>query len=302
MVYGGLGTNAHSVGQTSPLNQGSNSNERAAKRVRNFESRNLERGFAELSIHPTLSVPSLPHIEQQQQQQQPDTQLGGDGVWSSVVGNDGQSSNTMLPDGSTLPLLRSSSVVEPPSPDIDDIQMSTPTWYEPEKDSEFVLQVVRYPLPLRRFPRSSRSHCILMILGITGIVITSLDDGEYDGDDEGQKRQRTGTNSAAQESNFTISPAFLNAINRKLIRTEDPPAPPTDVSSSQALVLFRPLPVIALPPEEDDLKDFDKGGMLDSSLPRPPPPSPSMSSPFYVQDPGRPPFVCTDDDMEMEML
>ena len=129
-----------------------------------------------------------------------------------------------------------------------------------------------------------------------------MDDDEYDGDDEGQQQQRTGNNPAAQESNFTISPAFLDMINRKLTRTEDPPAPPTDASSTQALVLFRPLSVIALPPVEDDLRDFHEGGMLDISLPKPPPPSPSMSSPFYVQDPGRPPFVCNDDDMEMEML
>ena len=141
-----------------------------------------------------------------------------------------------------------------------------------------------------------------MIFGITGIIITSLDDDDYDGDDEGQQQQRTGTNSTAQESKFTISPAFLNAINRKLTRTEDPPAPPMDASSSQALVLFRPLPMIPLPPAEDDLWDFDEGGMLDSSVPKPPPPSPSVSSPFYVQDPGRPPFVCNDDDMEVEML
>ena len=130
-----------------------------------------------------------------------------------------------------------------------------------------------------------------------------MDDDEYDGDDEGQQQQRAGNNSAAQESKFTISPAFLDMINRKLTRTEDPPAPPMDASSNQALVLFRPLPVIALPPvEDDDLRDFHEGGMLDISPPKPPPPSPSMSSPFYVQDPGRPPFVCNDDDMEMEML
>jgi len=130
-----------------------------------------------------------------------------------------------------------------------------------------------------------------------------LDDDEYDGDDEGQQQRRTGTNSAAQESKFTISPAFLDVINRKLARTEDPPAPPTDASPSQALVLFRPLPVIAPPPAEDDLRDLHKGGMLDISPPKPPPPSPSVSSPFYIQDPGRPPFMCSnDDDMEMEML
>jgi hypothetical protein len=136
-----------------------------------------------------------------------------------------------------------------------------------------------------------------MVFGITGIIITSLDD-EYDGDDEGQRQERTEINSTAQESKFTISPAFLNVINRKLTRTEDPP---TDASLSQALVLFRPLPTIALPPE-DDPRDFDRGGMLDSSLPKPPPPSPSMSSPFHVQDPGIPPFLCNDDDMEVEML
>ena len=133
-VYGGLGVNTYGVGQIPPPNQGSNSNGRATKRVRNFESRNLERGFAELSIQPTPPLSSPPHL---QQHQQPDTQVGGDGVWSNVVGNVGQGSSVVCPDGSTLPLLRSSSVHEPPSPEVDDIQMSTPTWYEPEKDSEF---------------------------------------------------------------------------------------------------------------------------------------------------------------------
>jgi len=140
-----------------------------------------------------------------------------------------------------------------------------------------------------------------MIFGIIGIIITSLDDEEYDGDDEGQQQQRTGTNPIVQEeSEFTISPAFLNAINKKLARAVDPPSPSTGASLNQALVLFRPLPTIALPPAEDDLEDlFDyKGG----SPPNPPPPSPSVPSPFHVQGSGQPPFVSNDDDMEIEML
>jgi len=151
-VYGGLTAGACSVGQVSPPNQNSNSNGRATKRVRKFESsRNLERGFAELSIQPTPPVSSPPHVQQQQQRQQLDTQVGGDGVWSNVVGNAGQSSSVVCPDGSTLPLLRPSSVDEPPSPDVDDIQMSTPMWYEPEKDSEFLLGRV-LPSTLRDVP------------------------------------------------------------------------------------------------------------------------------------------------------
>jgi hypothetical protein len=85
------------------------------------------------------------------------------------------------------------------------------------------------------------------------------------------------------------------------------PTPPTDASRGQALILFRPLPTIALPPAEEDLEDpsghaDSEGGMLDGSPPKPPPPSPSLSSPFYVQDYGQPPFVSNDDDMEIEML
>lgn len=140
-VYGDLGANAYGVGQTSPPNQGSNSNGRATKRFRSFESRNLERGFAELSIQPAPVVASplnIHHHHQHQLQQQPDTQEGGDGMWSNVVGNVGQSSSVVCSDGSILPLLRSSSVDEPPSPEVDDVQMSIPTWYEPEKDSEFL--------------------------------------------------------------------------------------------------------------------------------------------------------------------
>jgi len=151
-VYGGLAANAYSVGQVSPPNQSSNSNGRATKRIRKFESRNLERGFAELSIQPTPPVSSPPHVQQQQQLQQPDTQVGGDGVWSNVVGGVGQNSTAVVcPDGSTLPLLRSSSVDEPPSPDVNDIQMSTPMWYEPEKDSEFLPGRVLTPT-LRNLP------------------------------------------------------------------------------------------------------------------------------------------------------
>jgi len=133
-AYGGVSADAHNAGHDLPPNQGSDSNGRATKRIRKFESRNLERGFAELSIQPT-SVSSPPHI--QQQQQQPDTRAGGDDVWSGVVGGVGQSSCVVVcPDGSTLPLLRPTSVDEPPSSDVNDIQMSTQTWYEPEKDSE----------------------------------------------------------------------------------------------------------------------------------------------------------------------
>jgi len=149
--------------------------------------------------------------------------------------------------------------------------MSTSTWYEPEKDR---------------------------------IVITSLDDDEYDGDDEGQQQRRAGTNSIAQESGFTISPAFLNAINKKLVQAVDPPTP-GDAPRSQALVLFRALPTIALPLTGDDLEDpyGRNGGVPESPLPKPPPPSPSMPSPFYAQlDPRQLSFVSNDDDMEIEML
>jgi len=142
---------------------------------------------------------------------------------------------------------------------------------------------------------------------IEGIVITSLDDDEeYDGDDEGQQHQSAGANPLARGSEFTISPAFLNAINKKLAQTVDA-APPTDASRTQALVLFRPLPTIALPPAEDDLEDLSgradfEGGMFGNSPPKPPPPSPSLPSPFYVQGFGQPLFVSNDDDMEIEML
>jgi len=196
-------------------------------------------------------------------------------VWSNVVGSFGECSSVVCPDGSTLPLLRPGSVDEPPSPDVDDIQMSTQTWYEPEKDR---------------------------------IIITSLDDDdEYDGDDEGQQRQHAGTNSIAQGSEFTISPAFLSAINKKLAQSVEASPPPADASRAQALVLFRPLSTIALPPAEDDLEDpsgqvDSEGGILGNSPPKPPPPSPSLPSPFCFQSAGQPLFVSNDDDMEIEML
>ena len=149
-VYGGLTTNAYNTAQVSQPNQTSNPNGRATKRIRKSESRNLERGFAELSIQPTPSAsPSPTQVQPQPLEQQLDTQVGGDGVWSNVVGDVGQSSSVLCPDGSTLPLLRSSSVSEPPSPEVADIQMSNSTWYEPEKDSEcfpnFTLSPLRCP-------------------------------------------------------------------------------------------------------------------------------------------------------------
>jgi hypothetical protein len=193
-------------------------------------------------------------------------------------------------DGSTLPLLRSSSVDEPPSPEVNDVQMSTPTWYEPEKDSEFVPPSRASTLPIT-----------LNSDGVWNYRDNHHEFGrrEYDGDDEGQQQERTGTTPLAQESEFTISPAFLNAINRKLTRTG---------RSSNGRVLKPSLG--SLPTLTHDRtstcrtiwRDFDRGGMLDSSLPKPPPPSPSMSSPFYVQGPGQPSFVSNDDDMEIEML
>lgn len=152
-VCGGLGTNAYGVGQAPPPNQGPDSNGRATKRLRNFESRNLERGFAELSIQPAHSVSSPPYF-----QQQPVLQVGGDGVWSDVVGDVGQSSSVVWSDGSTLPLLRSSSVYEPPSPEVNDVQMSTSTWYEPEKDSKFGSRPCVIVLLLHALPHSSRSR------------------------------------------------------------------------------------------------------------------------------------------------
>lgn len=133
-VDGSLTTNVSSIPQASQPNQTFNPNGRASKRVRKSESRNLERGFAELSIQPTSPTSSSPaHNQQQHIEQRPDTQVGGDIVWSNSIR---EGPTVVWSDGSILPLLRSSSVEEPPSPEVNDIQMSTPSWYEPEKDSE----------------------------------------------------------------------------------------------------------------------------------------------------------------------
>jgi hypothetical protein len=143
-------------------------------------------------------------------------------------------------------------------------------------------------------------HLGVTIFGIIGIVITSLDDDEYDGDDEGQQR-RTGTEPTTRESDFTISPTFLNAINRKLTQVVDPPSLPlTDTPVSQALILFQPLPLPAPPPTNDHLKGKEE--MLDGLIQKPPSPAPSVPPPFYVQDPGQSWPVPNDDDMEIEML
>ena len=137
-------------------------------------------------------------------------------------------------------------------------------------------------------------------------MITSLDDSdEYDGDDEGQQLGGTGTKPTTRESDFTISPAFLNAINRKLAQAVDPPSPPpTDASASQALILFRPLPPLAPPPANDHPKDVPgpKEGMLDSLMQNQSSPTPSGPSPFHFQNLGQSSFVSGDDDMEIEML
>lgn len=149
-VYGSLTTNAYNNPQAPQPNQTLSLNGRATKRVRKSRSRNLERGFAELSIQPTPPTSSSPaHIIQQQHtQQRSDTQVGGDGVWNNVVRDLGESSTVVCPNGLTLPLLRSGSFDEPPSPEVTDIQMSTSTWYEPEKDSESFPQLCSInPLP-----------------------------------------------------------------------------------------------------------------------------------------------------------
>lgn len=153
-VCGGLAANSYNPAQVSQPNQTSNSNSngRATKRFRKFESRNLERGFAELSIQPA-SPASLPPTYVQQHhhhlEREPETQIGGHGGWSNnVVGDVGQSSGVLYPDGWTLPLLLPGSVDEPLSPEVDDVQMSTSSWYEPEKDSEFFLsRVLPSPAP-----------------------------------------------------------------------------------------------------------------------------------------------------------
>ena len=130
-AYGTPTTDAYNIPQP---NQTFDLNGRAAKRVRKFESRNLERGFAELSIQPTspTSSSSPPaHV-----QQQPD-----DGVWNNFGVNVGESSNAARPDGSTgVPLLRSGPFEELPPPEVTDVQMSASTWYEPEKDSKSFLR------------------------------------------------------------------------------------------------------------------------------------------------------------------
>jgi hypothetical protein len=214
-------------------------------------------------------------------------------VWNDLVGNVGQNSNILCSNNQTVPVLTSTFVDEPPSPEADDIQMSTSTWYEPEKDSEFFTSRLQ----------SSRS-CPTLI--IKGIVITSLDDDEYDGDDEAQQQQRTKTKSSAQEPEFTISPAFLNAINKKLTRPVDrPPTPPSsDAPTTQALVLFRPLPPFrsSFAGEGEIDVSSHKEGVLDSLMPKPSFPTPSGPSLFYVQDAEQPSFVFKDDDMEIEML
>jgi hypothetical protein len=141
-----------------------------------------------------------------------------------------------------------------------------------------------------------------MTFGIKGIVITSLDDDVlYHGDDEGQQQQPIGTKPTTRETDFTISPAFLNAINRKLTQAVDHTPPlPTDTHPSQALVLFRPLPLIAPPSVSENLKDIPghREGALDLLIQKPSSSPPSVSSPFRVQDS----FVSNDDDMEIEML
>ena len=145
-VYGGVATNACNTPQASQPNLTFHSNGRAAKRVRKFESRNLERGFAELSIQPTSPASSTSPVHIQQQYIE-GVQVGDDGVWSNFAGNVGEGASVVCSDGSTLPLLRSSSVDETPSPEVIDVQMSTSTWYEPEKDSKSFSPVACHPNP-----------------------------------------------------------------------------------------------------------------------------------------------------------
>lgn len=152
-VCGSLDTNAYPIPQTPQSIEPFDLNGRTAKRVRKFESRNLERGFAELSIRPTLPAPLSPtHTLQQHVEQRQDTHVGGDGVWSGVAGPVGESPNVVCLDGPTLPLLRPSFIDEPPSPEMSDVQMSTSTWYELEKDSKCFPSCPLSPTPTARSP------------------------------------------------------------------------------------------------------------------------------------------------------
>ena len=60
---------------------------------------------------------------------------------------------------------------------VNNVRMSIPAWFEPGGDGEFSVML----------PPSLR----VLICGVAGIIITSLDDEERDGDDEGQQQQHT---------------------------------------------------------------------------------------------------------------
>lgn len=110
----------------------------------------------------------------------------------------------------------------PPEASTSDVKMKSHSWYEPEPDR------TRLPPAFMRAARSAD--------GASGIVVTDLDSSD---DEDGP----------AVEAEL-ISPALLEHIRRQGLRSG---LLPTD-SSSQALVLYRPVP---LPDADSEAEDAD---------------------------------------------
>jgi hypothetical protein len=132
------------------------------------------------------------------------------------------SANTTVAPPTILP----SSVEEPPSKPITEAKMHN--WYEPEKD--------RLSPSFLLFP--------LILISVTGIVITALDDSDSDSEPE-----------ATPISDIAVLRAVLDHMKENAIHS----IPPTTKEPEMALVLFKPLvPFGASQESQDKQKEPDE--------------------------------------------
>lgn len=138
-------------------------------------------------------------------------------------------------------------------PDVHDVSMKVPSWYEIEKD-----RTSSSPSPPRSLYAPAREPPVCLPVADTrsrrlaGIVITDLEDSDAEDDDNGDANTSKSI-SSADAPQFTISSALLDRLP-KPSATLGPLAP--DPNPTNALVLYRPLPLPASSHEDqDDVRD-----------------------------------------------
>ena len=201
----------------------------------------LERGLAELTLqHHVPGISVSPQLHSPLSPSSPVVGLISPLIKPNITAtatNVRTSSQTVLAQDNTI--VYPTSIEEPPSPELEvpEVKMTSSSWYEPEKDSTF-------------FHLLARPQTLLDPDINVGIIVTQLDS---DSEDEIDKVNGTvGMGSLQGEEEYTISPVFLNALNKKLGIGSLDQKPDTGqrsgkqendssaAPSSQALVLFQP--------------------------------------------------------------